>query len=92
METAPTPEESPLVEEIKMLMKLARDRWGPDAFAERQVAFAQQLKAKYPDCARRRAYHALAGSTVWEGAADTIEEDFPGEDSVAEFLQSLAMS
>lgn len=83
--------ESPLVEEIRMLMGIARKKLG-HGFSDRQVTFAGQLREKYPDWKKRRAYHALVESTMPESGTDVIEEDFPGEDSVTEFLQSLIYS
>lgn len=54
----------------------------------RQVTvFAGTLKEKYPDFQRWRVYHALIGSTP--GTSNLIEGDFPGEDSVVNFLESL---
>ena len=89
METSPEQQESPLVEEIKMLRDIVFRASDRDAKMERIMAFAGHLRANYPDCKRREAYHALAGSTMMEGVGEPITEDFPGDDSVLEFLRSL---
>ena len=90
-EFIPTPEqEAPLVTEIRMLWRAAKERLGTRKFVEAYIDFSNRLKEKYPDYDRRRAYHALIMSTMPD-RTDVIEEDFPGEDSVVEFLQSLAI-
>ncbi len=51
--------------------------------------FSLRLREKYPDYADRRAYHVLAGGRPRPGMR-VIEEDFPGDDSVIRYLESLA--
>lgn len=92
MEQESQREEPPLVEEIKMLYGIAQKRFGIQ-LSDRVVPFAQHLQKSYPDYLRWRAYHALARSTILpEHEADVIEDDFPGDDSIVKFLQSLVLS
>lgn len=49
-----------------------------------------ELKNKYgEEVYRHPLYHSLAHSSFREGEYDLIEEDFPGEDSVIKFVESL---
>lgn len=50
-----------------------------------------QIKKRYPDSRRYRIFHILIGSGIPEDFPknEIIEEDFPGEDSVEKFLESL---
>lgn len=50
--------------------------------------FVEKLQAKYPDYQNYKIYHFLIGST-FPGGAELNEEDFPGEDSIANFLNKL---
>ena len=54
--------------------------------------FARKLREKYPDnyanYANYAIYHALIGSTAWD-RADTVYDDFTGEDSVENFVKGL---
>ncbi|GEM_PF-1747963 len=52
------------------------------------LRFAEELKKKYPDYLNYRIYHFLIGSTP-SNARKLIEEDFPGEDSVVNFMNSF---
>ena len=83
-------ERQPLIITIKERWVAARDRLGSAAFMDRYVAFAEHLKETYPDAAHYRAYHALIGSTLRPEETGIIETDFPGDDSVVKFLESLA--
>lgn len=49
--------------------------------------FSEKLEGKYPDCRRRQIFHALIGSGM--DSTINITEDFPGEDSVEEFIKKL---
>lgn len=50
--------------------------------------FAQKLREKYPNFKNYTVYHTLIGSTIPAGV-ETVKEDFPGEDSVEDFVNSL---
>lgn len=51
---------------------------------------SEELKNKYGENVYRHPlYHALGGSSFREGEYDLIEDDFPGEDSVEDFIKSL---
>lgn len=58
----------------------------PIEYHERRSALARRLQEKYPDAKNRAWYHWLIGSTPPPTATP---EDFPGEDSVEHFLESL---
>ncbi len=64
-------------------------RIGPVELLRKTHEFSLRLREKYPDYAERRAYHVLAGTRPRPDAR-IIEEDFPGDDSVIRFLESLA--
>jgi hypothetical protein len=49
--------------------------------------FAHHLQATYPDYARYELYHVLVGSTP--RPEDKNGKDFPGDDSVEEFIKNL---
>ncbi len=53
-------------------------------FHEAMVDKAEELQSKYPDYRDYRLYHLLISSTVGE----CPKYDFPGEDSVALFLET----
>ncbi len=63
-----------------------KDVAGLDEFLQRQTEFVDNLKKKYPDCEKYRFYHLFVGSTPWE---DCPKFDFPGEDSIEKFIESL---
>jgi len=63
-----------------------KDAAGLDEFLQRQAEFVDNLKKKYSDCEKYRLYHLFIGSTPWE---DCPKFDFPGEDSVEKFIESL---
>ncbi len=49
-----------------------------------------ELKTKYgEEVYRHPLYHSLAHSSFSEGESDPVEADFPGEDSVIKFVESL---
>ena len=57
-------------------------------FFEEVAEYGTHMKEKYREiCDRTRAYHALIGSGLPQGAATA--DDFPGEDSVLKFLSDL---
>jgi hypothetical protein len=53
-------------------------------------AYQSHLEQKYPNVRRYRIFHELIGSS--EDDPDMIREDFPGEDSVELFIDSLINS
>lgn len=58
---------------------------------EQIVVYVAYLKAKYYDYKDRRVFHLLASSDIPpESEKNIIEIDFPGRDSVENFLNSLA--
>lgn len=61
---------------------------GAAEFGERIFAKGNELTKKYPDAYRHLWYHAMSMSTPPEEV--TITDDFPGEDSIERFLESLA--
>ena len=82
------PENSPLVDIIALKKKfteiVAEDLDGskiPKAWK-----FGKKLLQKYPDARDYKVYHILIGSTVESKYKDT---DFPGEDSIVKFINSL---
>ena len=50
--------------------------------------FALGLEQKYPDARSRRLWHLLVMSTPPPGANINIE-DYPGEDSIVQFIEKL---
>jgi len=85
-----TPESVP--DKVKRLRKEAIKHMGIERFyTELLPPFVQQLVEHYPDCGKYRIYHGLVGGTPFERDG-LIEEDFPGEDSVVKFLESLLSS
>ena len=53
------------------------------------VDYANSMKAKYPDTYQRvRTYHVLIGSSIPHETVDLVD-DFPGQDSVLNFLDQL---
>ncbi len=61
-----------------------------DLFGSDEVAWmAEGLRIKYPDYESYAFYHILSGSTIDESIAPIKYEDFPGEDSVELFIDSL---
>jgi len=59
----------------------------PDKY-ERIVSFAEGLKKKYSDWNDYKLYHFLISSTP---AHKLPKMDFPGEDSVKNFIESLSV-
>jgi hypothetical protein len=55
---------------------------------EKVVTFTDKLKKKYPDFVSYRLYHMLVLSTPKLGVAFT-HFDFPGEDSIQNFIEQL---
>jgi hypothetical protein len=55
------------------------------------AAHGNKIRSKYPECQRYEIFHALAGSTMDSTAKPGyyIKEDFPGEDSIEEFVNNL---
>jgi len=51
--------------------------------------FARDLEQKYPDAHSRRLWHLLIGSTLPPGMEMGME-DYPGEDSIIQFIEGLA--
>ena len=77
---------------VKRLRKEVINHIGMEHFyIELLPPFADQLRQNHPDCGKYRIYHDLVGGTPREGDG-IIEEDFPGEDSVVKFLESLLSS
>ncbi|KKR88566.1 MAG: hypothetical protein UU85_C0004G0153 [Candidatus Wolfebacteria bacterium GW2011_GWA2_42_10] len=66
---------------------LAIIRENPVGASERINEFGRYLQSEYPDCLDYRAYHLLIGSTPQKKCS---KFDFFGEDSVENFLNSLA--
>lgn len=93
MEKPPKPPET-IADTIRPLWKAALDRQKKlhslARFMDAYATKADELVHKYPDAKHRRAYHALIGSTMMPGEPGIIEEDFPGDDSVVQFLSNLA--
>ena len=53
------------------------------------VDYANSMKVKYQDAYQKvRAYHVLIGSSIPHNISDMVD-DFPGEDSVLNFLDQL---
>jgi len=52
------------------------------------IRFGQELRAKYPDCEDYALFHVLIGSTPPEGFVAKMF-DFPGDDSIANLIESL---
>ena len=50
--------------------------------------FVKKLQDKYPDYQNYKIYHCLFGSSLPE-KGNFKEEDFPGEDSIVNFLNSF---
>ena len=78
-----------IADRIRPLKDAAMKRLGFIA-VERCSDFAQQLKKKYPDAKKYRAYHALTSSSLSVDEPGIIEEDFPCSDSIVGFLRTLA--
>ncbi len=57
--------------------------------ADKVGRHAEILRAKYPDYAKRTIFHTMGFSTFYPSDKVTIEEDFPGEDSVEAFVDGL---
>lgn len=54
------------------------------------ILFVKGLREKYPNWKNWLAYHKLVGSSPPESdEEEMVYEDFPGEDSVVLFLESL---
>lgn len=81
-------EKQGLLEEAR---SLRHDIYTDEAHAiqvlDRVVQKAKELREKYPNYTQYQIYHLLIGSTPPEGT--DIYEDFPGDDSVVEFLKKL---
>ena len=56
---------------------------------DKVVRKANDLQNKYPDYRDYRMYHVLAGSNDPDGEKSVPKSDFPGQDSVADFIRSL---
>lgn len=88
-------QEQSLQEASDRIRKRCRDLWqiaiqqlGAEVFSVRIKEQSDKLLVKYSDTNRRFWYHAMIMSTPPK-TVDIIE-DFPGEDSVERFLESLA--
>ncbi len=53
---------------------------------QKYVEFANRLRKKYPDCGDYLMWHIMAGSTP---VGEPPKFDFPGEDSLEKFINSL---
>jgi len=53
--------------------------------------FARDLERKYPDAHSRRLWHLLIGSSPMPGMEMNME-DYPGEDSIVQFIEGLDSS
>lgn len=71
-----------------LLSQVYRDRQRLSAAHESILAQAQFLRQKYPDYEAYRMYHLLIQSSPHEERLKFL--DFPGEDSVVKYLESLA--
>lgn len=58
---------------------------------DKRMMMGMHLQSKYPDAKKHTFYHLLIGSTGLE-FFDIIGDDFPGEDSVEAFIDSLINS
>lgn len=60
-----------------------------EQFHDEMADFANQLLAKYPDAREYRMFHVLISSTPRKN--EVFQKfDFPGEDSIAKFLEEEA--
>ena len=50
---------------------------------------AKYLQKKYPDYFNREVWHIMIGSSLGYKMMPVIEDDFPGDDSVEEFIKTL---
>jgi len=60
-----------------------------DVFTKAQdkiVGFTEKLREKYPDYQNYGFYHLMIGSTP---RGECAKKDFPGEDSIEKFIDSL---
>lgn len=60
-----------------------------DSFYAEIFNKAEELRSSYGENVGKYAmYHALSGSTIW-GDIPITADDFPGEDSIAKFIDGL---
>ena len=59
----------------------------PEALYNKVIEFAHDLQKRYPDYMHYEFYHILVGSTPH--SEDKNGKDFPGEDSVEQFINNL---
>lgn len=60
-----------------------------NSFMDAIVEKVAVLEAKYPNARKYLILHVLVGSSVKVSEADMIYDDFPGDDSIREFLKEL---
>jgi hypothetical protein len=70
----------------EMRAELSEDVFG---FQSRLVEFTEHLRKKYPDYQNYRMYHFLVGSGALKPDERFTEDDFPGEDSIENFIKRL---
>lgn len=80
-----TPEQEEEINKVKLLRKELFDKFKFDAY-NAIAKFNKQIKEKYPDYIKCYLYHVLIGSSI---ETDTLDFDFPGEDSVLDILKSI---
>ena len=61
-----------------------------EQFLEEFTARVKYLRGKYPDHDQRTILHAVSFSGSYPSDGVTIEDDFPGDDSVEKFVNHLA--
>ncbi len=72
--------------DIKLLKEKINDIYEDPEKYEKIVEFAQVLRGKYEDFQDYLLYHVLIGSTPFH---ELPKVDFPGDDSVEKFIDSL---
>lgn len=83
-----TPELVRESDKLNMLIEMRSEAYAKDRKGTHEKIFVrgEELKRKYGnDCYNYTAFHVLIGSST----RDLPNFDFPGEDSVEEFLRSL---
>lgn len=73
------------IKELKEKWDAAHEKDALDAY-NKCTNFAQELLKKYPDARDYRLFHILIGSSV---DREMEKFDFPGDDSVEQFINSL---